>query len=401
MAHQNGAPVIGLNDSGGARIQEGVDALAGYGDIFHQNVRSSGVIPQISIIMGPCAGGAVYSPAITDFVFMVDKTANMFITGPEVVNTVTHEEVDSNTLGGAEVHSSRSGVAHFFANTEEDALNQLRWLLSFLPANNLTPPPVMKSLDDPYRKVDEIMEIVPGDPQQPYDVHQVISVLVDNGEFLEVHQDYARNIVVGFARLDGHVVGIIANQPDHLAGVIDINASDKAARFIRFCDAFHIPLVTLVDTPGFLPGVEQEHGGVIRHGAKMIYAYSEATTPKVAVIIRKAYGGAYIVMSSKHLGSDMNFAWPDSEIAVMGPEGAVKIVFRRELNEADQPVNKQEELTTRYRSELATPYVAAAHGYLDDIIDAGDTRASLISALDHLRNKRQATPTRKHGNIPL
>jgi len=401
MAHQNGAPVIGMNDSGGARIQEGVDALAGYGDIFHQNVKASGVIPQISIIMGPCAGGAVYSPAITDFVFMVDKTANMFITGPEVVNAVTHEEVDSNTLGGAEIHSSRSGVAHFFANTEEDTLNQVRWLLSFLPPNNLTPPPVVKSMDDPYRKVDEILEVVPNDPQQPYDVHQVISVLVDNGEFLEVHQDYARNIVVGFARLDGNVVGIIANQPDHLAGVIDINASDKAARFIRFCDAFHIPLVTLVDTPGFLPGVEQEHGGVIRHGAKMIYAYSEATTPKVAVIIRKAYGGAYIVMSSKHLGSDMNFAWPDSEIAVMGPEGAVKIVFRRELKESDQPASKQEELTARYRSELATPYVAAEHGYLDDIIEAGDTRASLISALDHLRNKRQTTPARKHGNIPL
>lgn len=401
LALQNGAPVIGLNDSGGARIQEGVDALAGYGDIFHQNVRASGVVPQISVIMGPCAGGAVYSPAITDFVFMVEGTANMFITGPEVVNAVTHEEVDANTLGGAEVHSNRSGVAHFFAAGEEEILNQVRWLLSFLPSNNLAQAPVIKCHDDPYRKVGGIMELVPQDPQQPYDVHHVITLLVDGEEFLEVHQEYAPNIVVGFARLDGHVVGIVANQPDHLAGVIDINASDKAARFIRFCDAFHIPLVTLVDTPGFLPGTEQEHGGVIRHGAKMIYAYSEATVPKVAVILRKAYGGAYIVMSSKHLGSDMNFAWPGTEIAVMGPEGAVKIVFRKELLESTNAEKTRQELTERYRGELATPYVAASYGYLDDIIEPEYTRASLIAALEHLRNKRQATPARKHGNIPL
>jgi acetyl-CoA carboxylase carboxyltransferase component len=378
-----------------------VDALAGYGDIFHQNVKASGVVPQFSVILGPCAGGAVYSPAITDFVFMVDKTANMFITGPEVVNAVTHESVDAETLGGAEIHSSRSGVAHFFATEESEALNQVRWLLSFLPSNNLTPPPVMKSQDEPDRPTDELAQIVPDDPQVPYDVHQVIEVLVDNAEFLEIHQEYARNIVVGFARMDGYPVGIIANQPDYLAGVIDINASDKAARFIRFCDAFHIPLLTLVDTPGFLPGVEQEHGGVIRHGAKLIYAYSEATTPKVAVIIRKAYGGAYIVMSSKHLGSDINFAWPGSEIAVMGPEGAVKIVFRREISQSDEPQVTQQELTQRYRAELATPYIAAARGYIDDVIDPAETRISLIRALEQLRNKRQQTPSRKHGNIPL
>jgi acetyl-CoA carboxylase carboxyltransferase component len=401
LAHQNGAPVIGLNDSGGARIQEGVESLAGYGDIFHQNVRASGVIPQISVILGPCAGGAVYSPAITDFVFMVEGTAHMFITGPEVVTAVTHEEVDSDQLGGAEVHAGKSGVAHFTATDEETLLMQVRYLLSFLPANNLTPAPRSEPVDTPDRSVPQVEQIVPVDPQKPYDVHAVIEALVDDGEFLEVHRDYAKNIVVGYARLNGYPVGIIANQADYLAGVIDINASDKGARFIRFCDAFHIPLVTLVDTPGFLPGLEQEHGGVIRHGAKMIFAYSEATTPKIALILRKAYGGAYIVMSSKHLGSDLNYAWPNAEIAVMGPEGAVKIVFRRELKEAEDPAARQEELTRQYRSQLATPLVAAARGYVDDVIYPPQSRACLIAALESLQKKRQATPARKHGNIPM
>ena len=403
LAHavQNGIPVVGLNDSGGARIQEGVEALAGYGDIFHQNVQASGVVPQITVIMGPCAGGAVYSPAIGDFVFMVDRTANMFITGPEVVNAVTHESVDAEALGGAGVHSTRSGVAHFFCTDEENALSQVRWLLSFLPANNLTPPPSLKSTDDPCRNLESLHQIVPENPQHAYDVHAVIEALVDDGEFLEVQREYARNVVVGFARLAGNPVGVVANQPDHLAGVIDINASDKAARFIRFCDAFHFPLVTLVDTPGFLPGIEQEHGGVIRHGAKLIYAYSEATTPKVAVILRKAYGGAYIVMSSKHLGSDLNYAWPGAEIAVMGPEGAVKIVFRRELQESRDAQSMQDELTQRYREELAAPLVAASHGYIDDVIKAQETRKVLIDGLDYLKNKRKSTPARKHGNIPL
>ncbi len=401
LAIQNGAPVIGLNDSGGARIQEGVNALAGYGEIFHQNVRASGVIPQISVILGPCAGGAVYSPAITDFVFMAEKTANMFITGPEVVNAVTHENVDAETLGGAEVHNARSGVAHFAAADEEDLLAQVRWLLTYLPSNNLASPPVYQSDDDPQRRVEELVNIVPDNPQHPYDAHHVIELLADDGEFLEVQREYAKNMLIGFARLDGYPVGIVANQPDHLAGVIDINAADKAARFIRFCDAFHIPLVTLVDTPGFLPGSEQEHGGVIRHGAKLIYAYSEATVPKVAVILRKAYGGAYIVMSSKHLGSDMNYAWPGAEIAVMGPDGAVKIVFRRELKESADPVDTQNTLTRRYRSELANPFIAAAHGYLDDVIDPAETRRLLIVSLEQLRNKRLAAPARKHGNIPL
>ncbi len=401
LAIQNGAPVIGLNDSGGARIQEGVNALAGYGEIFHQNVRASGVVPQISVILGPCAGGAVYSPAITDFVFMVEKTANMFITGPEVVNAVTHENIDAETLGGAEVHSQRSGVAHFSAPDEETLLSQVRWLLSYLPSNNLDPLPVCKCDDDPLRKVEEMAAIVPENPQYPYDAHAVIELLADDGEFLEVQQEYAKNILVGFIRLNGYPVGVVANQPDHLAGVIDINASDKAARFIRFCDAFHIPLVTLVDTPGFLPGSEQEHGGVIRHGAKLIYAYSEASVPKVAVVLRKAYGGAYIVMSSKHLGSDMNFAWLGAEIAVMGPDGAVKIVFRRELKESSDPMQAQEELTRRYREQLATPFIAAAHGYLDDVIDPEDTRRLLILSLEQMREKRQVVPSRKHGNIPL
>jgi acetyl-CoA carboxylase carboxyltransferase component len=338
LAYQNGVPFIGLNDSGGARIQEGVDALAGYGDIFFRNVRASGVIPQISVILGPCAGGAVYSPAITDFVFMVDKTAYMFITGPDVVQAVTHEAIDSEALGGASIHTTQSGVAAFTAGDEETLLAQVRDLLSYLPSNNLTPAPRLATGDDPHRPTPELVEIVPANPQQPYDVRQVIEVLADNGEFLEVQKDYARNLVVGFARLDGYTTGIVANQPDFLAGVLDINASDKGARFIRFCDSFHIPLVTLVDTPGFLPGVEQEHSGIIRHGAKMIYAYAEATVPKVSIILRKSYGGAYIVMSSKHLGGDQNYAWPEAELAVMGPDGAVKIIFRKDLANASNPL---------------------------------------------------------------
>jgi len=401
LAYQNGVPLIGINDSGGARIQEGVAALAAYGDIFYRNVRASGVIPQISVILGPCAGGAVYSPAITDFVFMVEQQAHMFITGPEVIKTVTHEELDFESLGGAEVHSSLSGVAHFTAPDEEALLARVRWLLSYLPPNNLTPPPAITPTDDPCRSTPELAEIVPADSQQPYDVRAVIETLVDDGEFLEVQSEYAQNLSVGFARLNGETVGIVANQADHLAGVLDINASDKGARFIRFCDAFHIPLVTLVDTPGFLPGADQEHGGVIRHGAKMIYAYAEATVPKISLILRKAYGGAYIVMSSKHLGGDLNFAWPGAELAVMGPEGAVKIIYRKELATAAEPAARQAELTHSYREELANPFVAASRGYLDDVIAPAESRARLIVALESLREKRQSQPKRKHGNIPL
>lgn len=401
MARQNGVPLIGLNDSGGARIQEGVDALAAYGDIFYQNVRSSGVIPQLSVILGPCAGGAVYSPAITDFVFMTAETAHMFITGPEVIRAVTHEEVDFEFLGGAGVHSEVSGVAHFVGKDEEAVLAQVRWLLSYLPDNNLAPPPYLPSGDEPRRPTPELADLVPEGPQHPYDVRSVIEALVDDGEFLEVQPGYARNLVVGYARMDGHPVGLIANQPDVLAGVLDIDASDKGARFIRFCDAFHIPLVTLIDTPGFLPGVDQEHGGVIRHGAKLLYAYAEATVPKVSLILRKAYGGAYIVMGSKHLGGDANFAWPDAEIAVMGPEGAVNIVFRRELASAQDPNARRAELTRAYRKDLANPFVAASQGYLDDVIQPSESRSRLIAALKVLRDKRTDTPKRKHGNIPL
>lgn len=401
LAYQNGAPIIGLNDSGGARIQEGVDSLAAYGEIFYRNTRASGVIPQISLIMGPCAGGAVYSPGINDFVFMVDQNAYMFITGPEVIKAVTHEDVDFESLGGSIVHSEKSGVAHFTAPDEESLINRLRWLLSYLPSNNLTPPPFIPSSDDPQRLTPELEQIVPMDPQQPYDMHAVIEVLVDGGEFLEVQPVYAQNIVVGFARLAGYPIGFVANQPGFLAGVLDINASDKGARFIRFCDAFHIPLVTLVDTPGFLPGSEQEHDGIIRHGAKMIYAYSEATVPKVAIILRKAYGGAYIVMSSKHLKCDYNLAWPQAEIAVMGPEGAVKIVFRKEINASDNPAAATLERTRQYREEFANPYLAASRGYLDDVIVPGESRKRLIAALESLHEKRQSTPARKHGNIPL
>jgi acetyl-CoA carboxylase carboxyltransferase component len=401
LALQNGAPLIGINDSGGARIQEGVDSLAAYGDIFLRNTRASGVIPQISVILGPCAGGAVYSPAITDFVFMVEKTAYMFITGPDVVKAVTHEEVDPETLGGASIHRAVSGVAHFSAADEEALLYNVRALLSYLPSNNLAQPPVLPPSDDPLRPTPEIGEIVPIDPQRPYDIHAVIESICDDGEFLEVQRDYAHNLVVGFSRLNGSPVGIVANQPDYLAGVLDIDTSDKGARFIRFCDAFHIPLLTLVDTPGFLPGLEQEHSGIIRHGAKMLYAYAEASVPKVTLILRKAYGGAYIVMSSKHLGGDVNLAFPKAEIAVMGPEGAVQVIFRKEISAADDPKETQAELTRRYRDELANPFVAASRGYLDDVIPPELARSKVINALESLRNKRQTAPSRKHGNIPL
>jgi len=401
LARQNGAPVIGLNDSGGARIQEGVESLAGYGQIFYRNVQCSGVVPQISVILGPCAGGAVYSPAITDFIFMVEKTAHMFITGPEVVKAVTHQEVSFDQLGGAAIHRELSGVAHFTAPDEETLLSNVRWLLSFLPSNNLTPPPYQPPTDDPQRSLPELAQVVPSDPQQPYDVRSVIEALVDGGEFLEVQAEYAANLVIGFARMDGYPVGIVANQPYHLAGVLDINSSDKGARFIRFCDAFHIPLVTLVDTPGFLPGTDQEYGGVIRHGAKLAYAYSEATVAKVTLVLRKAYGGAYIVMGSKHLGGDYNLAWANAEIAVMGPEGAVTIIFAKSIAAAEDPAAERDRLIKNYRAEFATPLIAASRGYLDDVIEPSESRIHIIRALEALREKRQATPSRKHGNIPL
>lgn len=401
LAIQSGAPLIGLNDSGGARIQEGVDALAGYGEIFMRNVQASGVIPQISVILGPCAGGAVYSPAITDFVFMVEKNAHMFITGPEVVKTVTREEISAEDLGGAEVHSNRSGVAHFTAADEEALLQKVRWLLSFLPSNNLAVPLHVNTGDDLSRETPEIAGLIPENPQHPYDILKVVEAIADNGDFLEVQSSYATNLVVGFIHLNGNPVGVVANQPDTYAGVLDINASDKGARFIRFCDAFHIPLLTLVDTPGFMPGAEQEYGGIIRHGAKMIFAYAEATVPKVSLILRKAYGGAYIVMSSKHLGSDLNYSLPGAEIAVMGPEAAVNVVFRKELENATDREGSQREMTQKYREELATPLVAAARGYLDDILQPQEIRPRLIQSFEMLKDKRQAVPKRKHGNIPL
>ena len=401
MAHQNGAPVIGMNDSGGARIQEGVDSLAAYGEIFYQNTLASGVIPQLSVIMGPCAGGAVYSPAITDFIFMVENSANMFITGPQVVKAVTFEDVDAESLGGAQVHASKSGVADFIAPTDQEVLDQVKRLFAFLPENNLSPAPYKPTDDPAQRKTDKIISIIPENPSMPYDVHAVIEEVTDNGEFMEVAGRYAPNVVVGFAHLNGHTVGIVANQPYYQAGVLDINGSDKGARFIRFCDAFHIPLITFVDTPGFLPGVDQEHGGIIRHGAKMIYAYAEATVPKLSIILRKAYGGAYIVMSSKHLRGDINFALPNAEIAVMGPEGAVNIVFRKEIQAASDGETTRQAYIDEYRNEFSNPYVAASRGYIDDVILPEECRQKLILALESLQQKKAATPARKHGNIPL
>jgi propionyl-CoA carboxylase beta chain len=401
MALKNGAPLIGLNDSGGARIQEGVVSLGGYADIFLRNTLASGVVPQISVILGPCAGGAVYSPAITDFVFMVRGTSYMFVTGPDVVRTVTHEDVDMESLGGADVHGTRSGVAHFVHDSEAQSLQTVRELLRFIPQNNMEPPPHSRTSDPPDRKEERLLGMVPDNPNRPYDMREVISCIVDDGEFLEVHAGFARNILTGFARLGGHPVGIVANQPAVLAGVLDIDSSDKGGRFVRFCDAFNIPLVVLEDVPGFMPGVGQEHGGIIRHGAKLLYAFSEATVPKVTVITRKAYGGAYDVMNSKHIRGDVNLGWPSAEIAVMGPKGAVEILFRREIAAAEDPEAATERLMAEYREKFAHPYVAASRGYLDDVIDPRDTRPRLISALAMLRNKRDENPPRKHGNIPL
>jgi propionyl-CoA carboxylase beta chain len=401
LALKNGAPIIGLNDSGGARIQEGVVSLGGYADIFLRNTLSSGVIPQISCILGPSAGGAVYSPAITDFIIMVKGTSYMFVTGPDVVKSVTHEEVTFEELGGATTHNEISGVAHFAAENEEHALFTIRTLLSFLPRNNMEDPPAITCQDDPLRTESLLSTIIPDNPNKPYDMHEVIMAVVDDGNFFEVQEHYARNIIVGFARLNGRSVGIVANQPAVLAGVLDINASIKAARFVRFCDCFNIPLITFEDVPGFLPGLAQEQGGIIRHGAKLLYAFAEATVPKITVITRKAYGGAYDVMSSKHLRGDINLAWPTAEIAVMGPEGAINILYRKELAEAADPDTLRAQLVQEYRDTFANPYVAASWGYLDDVIEPNQTRPYLINALEMLQNKRDENPPKKHGNIPL
>ncbi len=401
MALKNGAPLIGLNDLGGARIQEGVVSLGGYADIFLRNTLASGVIPQISAIMGPCAGGAVYSPALTDFIFMVRNSSYMFVTGPEVVKAVTHEEVSFEDLGGASTHSELSGVCHIASDTEADTLYLIRKLLTYLPQNNMEDPIFMPNGDDPLRMDEGLDHIVPDDASRPYDIKDVIHLVVDDGQFFEIHENYALNIVVGFAHLGGHSVGIIANQPAVLAGVLDINASEKAARFIRFCDAFNIPLVTFVDVPGFLPGTVQEQGGIIRSGAKLLYAYCEATVPKLTVVTRKAYGGAYDVMSSKHIRGDVNLAWPTAEIAVMGPDGAVNVIFRKELAKVEDPAKRKAELVEEYRSKFANPYIAASRGYIDDVIEPRETRPRLINALEMLANKRDSNPPKKHGCIPL
>ncbi|HXG94548.1 MAG TPA: acyl-CoA carboxylase subunit beta [Blastocatellia bacterium] len=401
LAMKVGAPVIGLNDSGGARIQEGVQSLGGYADIFLRNTLASGVVPQISAIMGPCAGGAVYSPAITDFNIMVKNTSYMFITGPDVIKTVTHQEVTKEELGGAMTHNSVSGVAHFAADTDEDCLRLIRELLSFIPSNNLEDPPRIVTNDPSDRTDDRLSTIVPEAPNQPYDIRDIIHSVVDDGYLFEVHEHYAKNIVVGFARLGGRAVGIVANQPAHLAGVLDIDASVKAARFVRFCDCFNIPLITFEDVPGFLPGVEQEHGGIIRHGAKLLFAFAEATVPKITVITRKAYGGAYCVMASKHIRADVNFAYPTAEIAVMGAEGAVEILYRREIAKAENAEAEKRRLAEEFREKLATPYIAAERGFIDEVIEPHLTRPKLIGALEMLETKRDQNPPKKHGNIPL
>ncbi len=401
LAVRNGAPVIGLNDSGGARIQEGVRSLGGYADIFLRNTLASGVVPQLSAILGPCAGGAVYSPAITDFIVMVEKTSFMFITGPDVIKTVTHEDVTKDELGGAATHTERSGVAHFAVPDEAAALATLRELLSYVPQNNMEEAP-RRPTDDPHQREDPKLDtVVPANPNRPYDIKDVITSLADENRFFEVQPQFAPNIVIGFARLGGRSVGVVANQPAHLAGVLDIDASTKAARFVRFCDAFNIPLLALEDVPGFLPGVDQEHGGIIRHGAKLLYAFCEATVPKVTLVTRKAYGGAYCVMNSKHIRADYNFAWPTAEIAVMGPDGAVNIIFRRELKEADDPSARKDELVASYRDTFANPYQAARLGYVDEVLLPRHTRGRLIDAFDSLEGKRDRNPPKKHGNIPL
>ena len=401
MAIKAGTPVIGMNDSGGARIQEGVASLGSYAEIFFRNVRASGVIPQISVIMGPCAGGAVYSPAITDFIIMVDQTAHMFITGPEVIKTVTNEDVSFEDLGGAMTHASKSGVTHFTVEDDEGALELARELIDLLPSNNLSKVPHRSTGDSPERLCEELDDIIPSDPNKPYDVVQVIESILDSGAFLEVQADFAANIVVGFGRLDGTTVGVVANQPKVLAGCLDIDASTKAARFVRFCDAFGIPLVTLVDVPGFMPGANQEWGGIIRHGAKLLYAYSEATVPKMTVILRKAYGGAYDVMCSKHIRADYNVAWPTAELAVMGADGAVQIIHKRRIAAAGNPNQERERLVDEYTDRFANPYQAAAMGYIDDVIEPRDTRHRLVKALGMLLDKEEQRPARKHGNIPL
>jgi len=401
LAMKMGAPVVGINDSGGARIQEGVDALSGYGQIFYKNTLASGVVPQISVIMGPCAGGAVYSPALTDFIFMVDKTSQMFITGPQVIKAVTGEEVTAEALGGGMTHNSTSGVAHFLSENETACIAEIKQLLSYLPSNNMETAPTFECQDDINRLVEDLNSIIPESSNKAYDMKDIIRNVVDNGSFFEVQPYYAQNIITGFARLNGSSIGIIANQPKVLAGCLDINASDKAGRFIRTCDAFNVPILNLIDVPGFLPGTNQEYGGIIRHGAKMLYAYSEATVPIVNVITRKAYGGAYLAMCSKDLGADMVFAWPQAEIAVMGPDGAANIIFKRDIEKAENPAAARAEKIQDYKKRFATPYIAASRGYVDDVIEPSTTRQRLISAFDMLSSKRETRPTKKHGNLPV
>lgn len=401
MAAKMGAPIIGMNDSGGARIQEGLDALSGFGEIFYRNTVNSGVIPQISVIMGPCAGGAVYSPAITDFIFMVDKTSKMFITGPQVIESVTGEKVSAEELGGSSVHASKSGVCHFTAPSDAECIEQIKKLLSYLPSNNLEQAPYVETGDDINRLSEKLTTIVPDDPGKAYDIKEVIAEIVDNGEFFEVQEQFAKNIVVGYARMNGNTVGIVANQPRVKAGSLDCDSSDKAARFVRTCDSFNIPLITLTDTPGYFPGVDQEHGGIIRHGAKLLYAYSEATVPKINVIIRKAYGGAYIAMSSKHLATDIVMAWPTAEIAVMGPEGAANIIFKNDIKESDDPIRTRADKIQEYKDKFATPFMAAQRGYVDDVIEPDSTRPRIIAALEMLQSKRDSRPAKKHGNLPV
>ncbi|HKH24310.1 MAG TPA: acyl-CoA carboxylase subunit beta [Acidimicrobiales bacterium] len=401
LALKVGAPLVGINDGAGARIQEGVVSLDSYGGIFHRNVQSSGVVPQISVIMGPCAGGAVYSPAMTDFVFMVEDTSYMFITGPDVVKTVTGENVTQQELGGAIAHASKSGVCHFTSADDATCIEDVRYLLGYLPSNNLEEPPSVAAGDDPQRLCPELRDIIPASSNQPYDMHGVIEAVVDDGDYFEYARRWAPNIVCAYARLDGHVVGVVGNQPMHLAGVLDIESSEKAARFVRTCDAFNIPLVTFVDVPGFLPGVDQEHGGIIRHGAKLLYAFCEATVPRIQVVTRKAYGGAYVVMNSKSIGADLALAWPSGELAVMGPQGAVEIAHRREIEAAADPVARKAELVEEYTDRFANPYQAAERGYVDDVIDPAETRVKLIAGLDLLCSKREKLPKRKHGNVPL
>ncbi|AZR72811.1 methylmalonyl-CoA carboxyltransferase [Anoxybacter fermentans] len=401
LALKNGAPLIGLNDSGGARIQEGVDALNGYGNIFFRNTISSGVIPQISVILGPCAGGAVYSPAITDFIFMVDQISKMFITGPDVIKKVTGEEISPEALGGAAIHNKISGNAHFMAQSEDECFEMIRALLSYIPSNNQEDPPYYTPTDPPDRETPELIDIVPANPKKCYDMRNVINIILDKDSFMEVHSHFAENIIVGFGRLNGRTVGVIANNPNNIGGCLDIDASDKAARFIRFCDCFNIPLITLVDTPGYMPGTNQEYGGIIRHGAKLLYAYSEATVPKITLIVRKAYGGAYLGMCSQSLGADIVYAWPIAEIAVMGPEGATNIIYRKEIANAENPEEVRQAKIKEYRDHFANPYVAAKRGMIDDVINIAETRIALINALEMCQNKREYRPPKKHGNIPL